>query len=246
MQNSENLLEVKGLSKNFDDLKVLNSIDFSLAKGCTTSIIGPSGSGKSTLIRCLNFLENFEGDYTFDGRHVNPQTENMSKFRLNFGMVFQHFNLFPHLTVLENIIEAPIHVQGRKRDQCIQEAKDLLKQVGLVDKMKSFPSQLSGGQKQRVAIARSLAVRPKVLLFDEPTSALDPEMVEEVLEVIRDLKTESNSMVIVSHEINFAKEISDVIIFLDEGEFVESGHPSKILQNPETARLKEFLRKVKL
>lgn len=246
MQKSDYLLEIKGLSKTFGELRVLNSVDFNLERGCTTSIVGPSGSGKSTLIRCLNFLESFEGSYLFENAKIHQEIDTINEFRLNFGMVFQHFNLFPHLTVLENIIEAPIHVQKREKDECIKEAKDLLEQVGLSDKVVSYPSQLSGGQKQRVAIARSLAVRPKVLLFDEPTSALDPEMVEEVLGVIRNLKSDSISMVIVSHEMSFVKEVSDVIIFLDKGEFIESGHPDDFFNNPKTTRLKEFLTKVKI
>jgi len=246
MQKSKFLLEIEGLTKHFGELSVLNSVDFSLERGSTTSIIGPSGSGKSTLIRCLNLLEDFEGKYSFENTSIDSGINKINEFRLNFGMVFQHFNLFPHLTVLENIIEAPIHVQGRKKDECIREAKELLDRVGLTDKTKCFPSQLSGGQKQRVAIARSLAIKPKVLLFDEPTSALDPEMVEEVLGVIRSLKSDSISMVIVSHEMSFVKEISDVIIFLDKGEFIESGHPDDIFNNPKTDRMKEFLSKAKL
>ncbi|EQC50947.1 amino acid ABC transporter ATP-binding protein [Bacteriovorax sp. DB6_IX] len=243
MLNFDNILEVKNLNKCFDDLKVLKNVDFKLRRGEVTSIIGPSGSGKSTLIRCLNFLEEFEGEYLFNGKMIDKDTD-LNKFRLNFGMVFQHFNLFPHLNVLENIIEAPVHVQGRNRSDCVNEAKILLDKVGMLDKLNSYPSELSGGQKQRVAIARSLAIKPKVLLFDEPTSALDPEMVEEVLHVIRNLKDKNTTMVIVSHEMSFVHEISDHIIFLEHGHFVESGSPNKIFKKPNSQRLQEFLKKV--
>ncbi len=245
MQKSNVLLEIKGLTKRFGQFDALRSVDFCLEKGRTTSIIGPSGSGKSTLIRCLNLLEDFQGKYCFENTSIDMDFKKINEFRLNFGMVFQHFNLFPHLTVLENIIEAPVHVQGRKKAECISEAKALLSRVDLIDKVSSYPSQLSGGQKQRVAIARSLAINPKVLLFDEPTSALDPEMVEEVLGVIRGLKSNLISMVIVSHEMSFVKEISDVIIFLDKGEIIESGPPDQIFNNPKSPRLKEFLANVK-
>lgn len=238
---SNDLMKLKSIRKSFGDLLVLQGIDHTFKKGTITSIIGPSGSGKSTLIRCLNHLESFEGSYEYKNQETNTEDFPKTKFRTNFGMVFQHFNLFPHMNVLNNVIEAPVHVQKTSKKLAIENARKLLEKVGLSDKVEQFPNNLSGGQKQRVAIARALALNPEVLLFDEPTSALDPEMVGEVLSVIRQLKTDSLTMVIVTHEMEFAREISDDIIFLDKGEVVECGPPDRIFTAPKTERLKSFL-----
>lgn len=239
-------IEIKDLKKSFGDLTVLDGVSFSIEPGEVLAFIGPSGSGKSTLLRCLNYLEKFSGEYIFEGRPAHHlQDKDYPKFRQNFGMVFQHFCLFPHMTALENICEAPVYVHGVDSLQAEKRAKDLLEQMGLGDRGNSYPSQLSGGQKQRVAIARSVATYPKVLLFDEPTSALDPEMVDEVLTAIEKLKEENFTMVIVSHEMGFIKNIADRVLFLDEGKIQEAGPSQDLFENPQSTRLKEFLTKVK-
>lgn len=211
-----------------------------LNKGDITCIVGPSGSGKSTLIRCLNLLEEFEANYYFENEKIDFNNLDNNQFRQNFGMVFQHFNLFPHMTVLENVMEAPLTVQKRDRALVHKEALKLLKLVGVSDKADEFPNQISGGQKQRVAIARALALNPKILLFDEPTSALDPEMVYEVLNVIKALANEGVTMVIVTHEMSFAREISHKLIFLDKGTVIEEGNTQELFDHPKTERLKSF------
>ena len=244
MQNSETLIELKNIRKNFGELEVLKGIDLSVKNGEIICIIGPSGSGKSTLIRCLNLLEDFEGEYYFAGQKVDAKV-GPHIFRRNFGMVFQHFNLFPHKNVLENIIEGPIQVLGQSKQDAIERADGLLRRVGLEDKRKESIHQLSGGQKQRVAIARALAMNPKVLLFDEPTSALDPEKVNEVLEVIRDISEEKITTLIVTHEIQFAKQVSHRIIFLEEGLLAAQGRPDELLDSRENNRLNSFLNALK-
>ncbi|WP_427340497.1 amino acid ABC transporter ATP-binding protein [Caloranaerobacter sp. DY30410] len=230
------MIKVVNVNKSFKDLKVLKNISFNVNKGEVISIIGPSGSGKSTLLRCISQLEEIDSGYIeIDGV---PITKNGYK---KIGMVFQNFNLFPHKTALENIIEAPIVVKKINKDKAIKLGKELLSKVGLLDKQDYYPSQLSGGQKQRVAIARALAMEPEIMLFDEPTSALDPELVGEVLNVIKELAKEHMTMLIVTHEMRFAKEVSDRVIFMDEGEIIEEGDSKKIFENPEHPRIRSFL-----
>ncbi|KPU26800.1 amino acid ABC transporter ATPase [Caloranaerobacter sp. TR13] len=230
------MIRVVNVNKSFKDLKVLKNISFNVNKGEVISIIGPSGSGKSTLLRCISQLEEIDSGYIeIDGVSI---TKNGYK---KVGMVFQNFNLFPHKTALENIIEAPIIVKKINKDKAIKLGKELLSKVGLLDKQDYYPSQLSGGQKQRVAIARALAMEPEIMLFDEPTSALDPELVGEVLNVIKELAKEHMTMLIVTHEMRFAKEVSDRVIFMDEGEIIEEGDSKKIFENPEHPRIKSFL-----
>lgn len=205
-------------------------------------LIGSSGSGKSTLLRCLNFLEKRDsGQILIEGEEVNPETQNINKVREKVGMVFQHFHLFPHMTVIDNIIEAPVHVKKVPKKQALAEAKELLRKVGLEDKADVYPSKLSGGQKQRVAIARAMAMKPDVLLFDEPTSALDPELVGEVLSTMKELAEDGMTMVVVTHEMSFAREVSDWIIFMQEGRVIESGPPEEFFTNPKETRTKDFL-----
>ncbi len=235
------MIQVKGLNKHFGDLHVLKDIDMEVHESDVVCLIGASGSGKSTLLRCLNFLENAEGDISIDGKIIDRKTMDLNILRQDVGMVFQHFNLFPHMTVLENIIEAPIHVKGVERQQAITEGKELLDKVGLGDKVDCYPSVLSGGQKQRVAIARALAMHPKLMLFDEPTSALDPELVGEVLTVMKDLAKEGMTMVVVTHEMGFAREVGDWVVYLDEGRIIEVASPEEIFNNPNHQRTQEFL-----
>ena len=238
------MIKVTNISKNFDDLVVLDDVSLSVNKGEIISIIGPSGSGKSTLLRCLNGLEEISsGSVNINGKSITKKDDkkDINKF---VGMVFQGFNLFPHKTVIENIIEAPIIVNRVKRKEAIKKANELLYKVGLYDKKNSYPSQLSGGQKQRVAIARALAMDPEILLFDEPTSALDPELVKEVLIVIKGLAKEDMTMIIVTHEMAFAKEVSDKVIFMDRGKIIEESTPQKIFNNPGNLRIKKFLEKI--
>ncbi|BAV52574.1 polar amino acid ABC transporter inner membrane protein (plasmid) [Mesorhizobium loti] len=248
-------VEIRGVSKRFGTLTVLDGVDLDLAPGSVTAIIGPSGAGKSTLLRTINHLERTDtGFVTIDdelvGYHRDGQTlyelkeAAIRRRRAAIGMVFQNFNLFPHLTVLENIIEAPISVQGVARDEAVELAKDLLARIGLPEKADAYPRHLSGGQQQRVAIARALALKPKVLLFDEPTSALDPELVGEVLDVIKELATSGTTMVIVTHEIGFAREVADTIVFMDSGKILEVGAPSRVFTAPSHQRTREFLAKV--
>lgn len=237
------MIQIKNLNKYFNKLHVLKNISYNVEKGDVISIIGPSGSGKSTLLRCINFLEvPTNGEIIFEG--INIKDANINKVRENMGMVFQHFNLFPHMTVLENITIGPIKVKNMKKEDAESIALDLLEKVGLLDKKDSYPSNLSGGQKQRIAIARALANKPHVLLFDEPTSALDPEMVKEVLQVMKDLAKEHMTMIIVTHEMNFAREVSNKIVFMDKGEILEENSPQEFFTNTKTSRAKEFLSKI--
>jgi polar amino acid transport system ATP-binding protein len=249
------LLNVERLSKSFGTHRVLNSIDMSVRLGDVTCIVGPSGSGKSTLLRCLNYLEVPDSGVVFlDGDPIGMRWHGNTLRQMSFnelaaqrqrmGMVFQSFNLFPHKTALENVIEAPIIVQRRRKAEAVEEAMALLDKVGLRERAHYYPKQLSGGQQQRVAIARSLAMRPAVMLFDEPTSALDPELVGEVLAVMRQLAEEGMTMVVVTHEMSFARDVADHLIFMDGGVIVESGPPKEVLSNPQHARTKSFLARV--
>ncbi|CAM3191153.1 amino acid ABC transporter ATP-binding protein [Filibacter tadaridae] len=239
------MLTGKNIHKSFDDLEVLKGIDIDVEAGEVVVLIGVSGSGKSTLLRCMNFLEMLdEGEITVDGRKVNHKKDDLSKVRAEVGMVFQHFNLFPHKTVLENVAEAPIIVKKINKKQAEKEAYAILEKVGLSDKADVYPGKLSGGQKQRVAIARALAMEPKALLFDEPTSALDPELVGEVLQVMQDLANEGMTMVVVTHEMKFAKEVADRIIMLDEGRIIEDAKPEIFFNHSENERTRQFLEMV--
>lgn len=238
------IIEVKNLNKNFNNLNVLNNITEYIKKGEVVSIIGPSGSGKSTFLRCLNLLETpSSGEILFEGKLIDKNT-NIDVYRRNIGMVFQHFNVFPHLTVLENIIITPITELKIDKNTAIMEAEKLLKMVNLYDKLNEYPKKLSGGQKQRLAIVRALAMKPKVMLFDEPTSALDPEMVKEVLEVIKKLADDGMTCVIVTHEMKFAKEVSDRVFFMADGIVAEKGDAREIFDNPKNQRTIDFLSKV--
>jgi polar amino acid transport system ATP-binding protein len=239
------MVRVKNLKKRFGDLEVLKDITFEVKKGEVVVLIGASGSGKSTLIRCINFLEIKDGGEIFiEGESIDPKKADLSKVRQKVGMVFQHFNLFPHKTVLENIIEAPLIVRKTKREEAKEEAIRLLRKVGLEEKADSYPSSLSGGQKQRVAIARSLAMKPDVMLFDEPTSALDPELVGEVLETMKQLAREGMTMIIVTHEMGFAREVADWVAFMDSGKILEWASPAEMFNNPKEERTREFLNRV--
>lgn len=238
------MIEIKNLHKSFGHVEVLKGVDVSIEEKEVVVIIGPSGSGKSTLLRCMNYLEEpTSGDITVDNMKLDKHAD-INKIRENIGMVFQRFNLFPHMTVLENIVLAPTKVLKISRDEAISTAMDLLQRVGLKEKANSYPSQLSGGQQQRVAIARALAMKPKVMLFDEPTSALDPEMVTEVLDVMKSLANQGMTMVVVTHEMGFAREVGDRVLFVDEGRIVEEGTPKEIFENPKQERTKLFLSKI--
>lgn len=239
------MIQVKGLNKSFGKNHVLKEINLVVGESDVVVLIGASGSGKSTLLRCLNFLELADsGEIRIDGKEVDPRRDDLNRIRQDVGMVFQHFNLFPHMNVLENVMEAPVHVKKADRKQAKTEAEDLLDKVGLSDKARAYPSQLSGGQQQRVAIARSLAMNPRVMLFDEPTSALDPELVGEVLQVIKSLAKEGMTMVIVTHEMGFAREVSDRVLFMDQGTIVEEGKPEELFSQPKEDRTRSFLDKV--
>ena len=239
------MIEVKGLCKSFGDLKVLKGIDDSINKGEVVVVIGPSGSGKSTYLRCINYMEEAtQGQILIDGVDITDKSIDINEIRQKVGMVFQHFNLFPHMTVLENITLAPIQVKKMSEEEAKEIAYKLLDKVGLKEKANEYPNKLSGGQKQRIAIARALAMNPEVMLFDEPTSALDPEMVKEVLEVIKELAQEGMTMMIVTHEMGFAKEVGTRLIFMDEGKILEQGHPKEVFENPKEERTKLFLSKV--
>lgn len=241
----ENKISVKKLQKSFGDLEVLKDINIEIREGEVVCMIGPSGSGKSTFLRCLNRLEKITaGDVVVDGHPISDPNTNINKVRENIGMVFQHFNLFPHLTVRENITLAPTELKLLNKADADKKAMELLNRVGLADKSDAYPGQLSGGQKQRVAIARSLAMNPDVMLFDEPTSALDPEMVGEVLEVMKQLAADGMTMVVVTHEMGFAREVADRVIFMDEGYIVEEGTPEEVFGNPREERTRSFLNKV--
>ena len=239
------MIKIKNIKKKFGKNEVLKGIDLDINKGEIVVILGPSGSGKSTLLRCINLLENpNKGEIIFNNENILDKKVDINKVRQNIGMVFQNFNLFPNMTVLENITLAPIKVKNIKKEDAIEDALYLLDRVGLVDKQNEYPQNLSGGQKQRIAIARALAMKPDVMLFDEPTSALDPEMVKEVLDVMTELAKEGMTMVVVTHEIGFAKEIATKVVFMDEGNILEAGCPSEIFNSPKNLRTKLFLDKV--
>ena len=242
MRKGKKMIEAKKLNKYFGNLHVLKDIDFSVAENNVVVLIGASGSGKSTLLRCLNFLEIKEsGDIIIEDQAIDPKKTDLNKVRQKVGMVFQHFNLFPHKNVLENVIEGPIQVKGVPKKQAVKDAKELLEKVGLADKGDVYPEKLSGGQKQRVAIARSLAMKPDIMLFDEPTSALDPELVGEVLETMKGLAKEGMTMVVVTHEMGFAREVSDWVLYMHDGKIVESGTPGDLFDNPQEERTQSFL-----
>ncbi|MFZ3579026.1 amino acid ABC transporter ATP-binding protein [Virgibacillus sp. DJP39] len=239
------MIKVENLYKKFGNNEVLTDISAEVKEGEVVSIIGPSGSGKSTLLRCLNMLENpTKGSIYINNENLTDPKTNIMKVRGQIGMVFQHFHLFPHLTVLKNLTYAPIKVKGYSKKEAEEKAYDLLIKVGLTDKDSSFPSSLSGGQKQRVAIARALAMEPQLMLFDEPTSALDPEMVKEVLDVMKDLAQSGMTMAVVTHEMGFAREVADRVLFLDHGYLIEEGEPNQFFTNPKTDRAKGFLEKI--
>ena len=237
------MIEVKNLVKRFDDgFVVLNGISEKIEKGEKIVIIGPSGSGKSTFLRCLNLLETAtSGEILFEGRNILDKKTDINEIRQKMGMVFQHFNLFPHLTVLQNITLAPVMLKKMTKDAADKKARELLDRIGLLDKADAYPSSLSGGQKQRIAIVRSLAMNPDVILFDEPTSALDPEMVGEVLNLMKELANDGMTMVVVTHEMGFAREVATRVLFMDGGVIAESGTPEEIFSNPKSDRLKQFL-----
>ena len=238
-------IHVSNLKKNFGKLEVLRDISLDVREGEVVVLIGPSGSGKSTLLRCLNLLETATGgQIVIDGHDVTDKHTDINKVRQNIGMVFQHFNLFNHLNVMDNMTLAPVHLKLMTKEQARQEALKLLKRVGLEDKAEAYPSQLSGGQKQRVAIARALEMKPDIMLFDEPTSALDPEMVGEVLAVMKELAREGMTMVVVTHEIGFAREVAHRVIFMEGGYIVEEGTPDEVLLHPKEPRTIDFLSKV--
>ena len=239
------MIDVKNLHKYFGSLEVLKGIDCHIDKGECVCVIGPSGSGKSTFLRCLNLLETpTKGDIVIDDMHLTEKNFDVDAMRKRVGMVFQHFNLFPHLTILENVTLAPIRHKMMTEEQAKAKAMELLNRVGVGDKADNYPAQLSGGQKQRVAIARSLALSPEVMLFDEPTSALDPEMVGEVLEVMKQLAQEGMTMVVVTHEMGFAREVANRVFFMDGGGILEEGTPEQIFDHPQEERTKTFLSKV--
>ena len=245
MADSGYKIHVSNLKKNFGKLEVLRDISLDVREGEVVVLIGPSGSGKSTLLRCLNQLETATGgQIVIDGHDVTDKHTDINKVRQNIGMVFQHFNLFNHLNVMDNMTLAPVHLKLMTKEQARQEALKLLKRVGLEDKAEAYPSQLSGGQKQRVAIARALEMKPDIMLFDEPTSALDPEMVGEVLAVMKELAREGMTMVVVTHEIGFAREVAHRVIFMEGGYIVEEGTPDEVLLHPKEPRTIDFLSKV--
>ena len=242
---TETLIKVENLCKNFGNNKVLININEEIRRGEVVVIIGPSGSGKSTFLRSLNLLEKpTSGHIYFEGDDITDPATDLDLHRQKMGMVFQHFNLFPHMNILKNLTIAPMKLQKKSETEARETAMNLLKRVGLEDKAEAYPSQLSGGQKQRVAIVRSLAMKPDVMLFDEPTSALDPEMVGEVLEIMKQLAGEGMTMVVVTHEMGFAREVADRVLFMDEGEIQEQNSPEEFFGNPQNPRLKDFLSKV--
>ncbi|HET9921522.1 MAG TPA: ectoine/hydroxyectoine ABC transporter ATP-binding protein EhuA [Ktedonobacteraceae bacterium] len=253
--NGSDMVRAEQLVKRFGSLTVLNGVDLSVKRGQVVVIIGPSGSGKTTMLRCINHLEKIDSGRIYvdgqlvgyreaNGRIVEDSEANIARMRSKVGFVFQRFNLFPHMTALENVIEAPIHVLGHSKSEATDTATILLSKVGLADKANAYPHKLSGGQQQRVAIARALAMNPKLMLFDEATSALDPELVGEVLKVMRQLADEGMTMVVVTHEMGFAREVADHVIFMDKAVIVEQGHPEQIFDNPENERTRNFLRMI--
>ena len=239
------LIQVENLEKSFGDLRVLKGITVDIKKGDVVFVVGPSGSGKSTFLRCLNRLEEpTAGKIFFEGVDITDPKTDIDRHRQKMGMVFQQFNLFPHMTIMKNLTSAPMKLQGKSQEEAEETAMQLLKRVGLADRADAYPSQLSGGQKQRIAIVRALCMKPDVMLFDEPTSALDPEMVGEVLSVMRDLAEEKMTMVVVTHEMGFAKEVATRVMFMDEGYFLEENEPREFFEHPKNERLKNFLSKV--
>jgi polar amino acid transport system ATP-binding protein len=245
LMDTEKMIIMENVDKYYDDFHVLKNINFSVNKGEIVVVCGPSGSGKSTLIRCINLLEDIDsGKIIVDGIDIHARKTNINLVRSEVGMVFQHFNLFPHLTILENINIAQIQVRGLSKKEASENSLLLLERVGLVHKAEGYPNELSGGQKQRVAIARTLAMKPKIILFDEPTSALDPEMIGGVLDVMKDLAKDKYTIVCVTHEMGFAKEVSNRVVFMDEGEIVEENSPEEFFDNPSSDRAKKFLSEV--
>lgn len=245
MSENNALLEIKDLHKSFGNLDVIKGVDLEIDKGDILVIVGPSGSGKSTVLRCMNLLETpTSGDIIFEGKSILDNKKEIDKVREKIGMVFQNFNLFPNKTIIDNIILAPMKVKGKSKEDAMKKAEELLNRVGLIDKKDAYPTQLSGGQQQRIAIARALAMEPDVMLFDEPTSALDPEMVNEVLDVIKELAKEGMTMAIVTHEMGFAKEVADRVIFIDEGKIVEDGTPDDVFNHSKSDRARDFFKKI--
>ena len=245
MFNGQPLIRVQDLGKSFGSIDVLKGITVDIHKGDVVFVVGPSGSGKSTFLRCLNLLEEpTSGHIFFEGTDITDPKTDIDKHRQKMGMVFQQFNLFPHMDIMKNLTIAPIKLQGKGQKEAEDEAMELLERVGLTDRAHAYPSQLSGGQKQRIAIVRALCMKPDVMLFDEPTSALDPEMVGEVLSVMRDLAREKMTMVVVTHEMGFAREVATRVMFMDEGHFMEEAAPEEFFSNPKNERLKSFLSKV--
>lgn len=243
--NNKALITTEKLNKSFGKLHVLKDVSTEIKKGEVIVIVGPSGSGKSTFLRSLNLLEQpTSGKIIFDGVDITDKNVDINLHRQRMGMVFQHFNLFPHMTILKNLTLGPIHLQKKSKDEATEMAMNLLKRVGLVDKANTYPSQLSGGQKQRIAIVRSLAMNPEVMLFDEPTSALDPEMVGEVLELMCELARDGMTMVVVTHEMGFAREVGTRVMFMDDGRIIEENTPQEFFANPKNPRLKDFLSKI--
>ena len=239
------MIEILDVHKRFGAVEVLKGVSFRVEEGEVVCLVGPSGSGKSTVLRCINGLETYEsGTIRVLDQHVDSKSKHINALRRQIGMVFQRFNLFPHRSVLENVMEGPIYVNGETRSKAEKMAKELLERVGLGDKVSAWPSQLSGGQQQRVAIARTLALQPKAILFDEPTSALDPELVGEVLQVMRNLAQQGMTMIVVTHEMQFAREVADRVCFLHSGQIVEQGHADEVLLRPKEARTQYFLRRV--
>ena len=246
MRDKEVLIEIKDLCKSYGEHLVLDKISTSIRKGEVIAIVGPSGCGKSTFLRSLNLLEHPDsGAIIFEGTDITDRKVNINKIREKIGMVFQQFNLFPNMTVKENIMLAPVKLKGMKKEDASRKAEELLKRVGLLEKADVYPGNLSGGQKQRIAIARTMAMNPDVILFDEPTSALDPEMVGEVLEIMKELAAEGMTMIVVTHEMGFAREVASRVIFIDEHNIMEDSEPKEFFENPKNQRLKEFLSKVR-
>ena len=242
----ERVIEVKGIKKAFGDHEVLKGVDFAATKGEVTCIIGSSGSGKSTLLRCINLLETpDEGQILYHGEDILSGAVNMPRYHAKVGMVFQQFNLFAHMTVLQNVMLGPVDVLGVSKDEARERAMDLLGRVGVAEQADKVPAQLSGGQQQRVAIARSLAMQPKAMLFDEPTSALDPEMINEVLEVMVRLAQQGMTMIVITHEMNFARRVADRVVFMADGQIVETGTPDEFFDHPQTKRAQDFLNSIK-